>query len=251
MRKKKRKVNGICIFCGTEGEVTDEHIFPESWYPDDTPPNTPKWKAPSCKRCNNDYYGKRESNVFPFLAMTAEPNHPGARGIAERGFKAADESRGKDARGKAARAHTLELMRARAKLEKSRDIPEGADYLGWRHQYPNLLTTYVREEDILPVIGKIARGVLYLVTGERIDERFSVKPFRELSAIPPVFQGHAPNETKSCGPGVKAEIFFLPQLPKVCSLTQLTIWDTHVWYVLVIPTPEHTDSAIVDDRGRP
>jgi len=35
------------------GQVTDEHIFPLSWYPDDTPGNIWKWQAPSCFERNN------------------------------------------------------------------------------------------------------------------------------------------------------------------------------------------------------
>jgi len=50
---KKRKQNGVCIFCGKESEVTDEHIFPESWYPDDTPKDLWLWQGPACYACNH------------------------------------------------------------------------------------------------------------------------------------------------------------------------------------------------------
>src|SRR5213592_4057327 len=92
MPTKKAKLDGACVFCGALGGVTDEHVFPNAWYPDDTPADVWKWQVPSCYRCNHDYYRKRESRIFPFLGMSAEPQHPGAKGVGERAFRAADES---------------------------------------------------------------------------------------------------------------------------------------------------------------
>src|SRR5206468_71317 len=102
-------------------------------------------------RCNHDYYGARESRVFPFLGMSAEPDHPGAKGIGERAFRAADESIGKKPKDKASRAHVRELMRERAKWIRAEDVPEGADPLGWRHQRRALLMSSVAMSDLYPV----------------------------------------------------------------------------------------------------
>ncbi|MBW3565470.1 MAG: HNH endonuclease [Acidobacteria bacterium] len=236
---KRRKQYGVCTFCGKEGEVTDEHIFPESWYPDDTPKNEPKWIAPSCYECNHVKYAPKEARIFPFLAMTAEPDHPGAKGIGQRGFRAADETQGKNDRDKAARARVRELMRERMQIVKPHEVAEGADYLGWRHQNNELLTTYVKEEDILPVIGKIARGVMYLVAGKRVDERYSVHPFRELSKVPSKFKDRKSDYSTSCGPGIVVDIaFFQPHLEPPAGFLQMKVWDTHIWYVAIIPKPE-------------
>ena len=240
MAKKKRKANGICMFCGAQGEVTDEHIFPESWYPDDTPPNTRKWKAPSCYECNHRKYAPIETRLFPFLAMTAEPDHPGAIGIAERGFRAADEAAGTKPKDKAARARVRDLMRNRFEIIKSEDVPEGADYLGWRHEQAELLTTTVDAMDLIIVIGKIARGVIYVASGERVDERYRVHPFRELSKVPPAFRGLSAHGTESCGPGIKVDIVhFQPTMALPACFMQITIWDTHVWYVAILPKDVH------------
>ena len=46
----------------------------------------------------------------------------------------------------------------------------------------------VNAEDILPVIGKIARGFIYIDSGQRVTDDFVVKVFRELSAVPDVFR---------------------------------------------------------------
>ena len=189
MTKKQRKANGICIFCGVRGEVTDEHIFPLSWYPDDTPADIWKWQAPSCFACNNKKYAPKELRVFPFLAMSTDPEMPGAKGIAERAWRAADTSAGKSDKEKEARSRLRELMRKRLESLKPEDVTEGADYLGWRHQTDELVATHVKAEDILPVIGKIARGFIYIDSGQRVTDEFVVKVFRELSAVPDVFRG--------------------------------------------------------------
>jgi hypothetical protein len=245
MATLKRKLNGICIFCGAKGQVTDEHIFPESWYPDDTPGDLWLWQAPACYACNHDYYGKKEARIFPFLAMTAEPDHSGAKGIADRGFRAADENAGKKPKDKAARARTRELMRERMEILRPDEVPEGADHLGWRHENETLLATSVDINDIFPVIGKIARGVIYLDSGARVDERFSVKVFRELSNVPAVFSGLTANVTYACGPGIVVDMVRIEDHYPLMCFMQIRLWgDTHVWYAAVIPRPEHQDMVL-------
>ncbi len=215
---------------------TDEHVFPEAWYPDDTPLDLWKWQVPSCYACNHDKYGKRESRIFPFLGMTAEPDHPGAKGIGDRAFRAADESLGKKPKDKKSRARVRELMKSRARVIRSDEVPEGADHLGWRHQATTLLSTYVHEGDILPVIGKITRGVIYLDSGRRVDDDYSVKVWRELSKVPAVFLRMTANVTYSCGPGIVVDMVRVADhYPPLCFM-QIRIWgDTPVWYVAVVP----------------
>jgi hypothetical protein len=202
----KEKRHGVCVFCGAVAEVTDEHVFPEAWYPDDTPPDVWKWQVPSCYACNHEKYGKRESRIFPFLGMTAETDHAGAKGIGERAFRAADESLGKKPKDKKSRARVRELMKERAQVIRPDEVPEGADHLGWRHQATSLLSTYVHESDMLPVIGKIARGVIYIDSGRRVEDDYSVKVWRELSKVPAVFLGMTANVTYSCGPGIVVDM---------------------------------------------
>jgi hypothetical protein len=166
--------------------------------------------------------------------MATDPEMPGAKGIAERAFRSATEEAGKNPKDKSARARVCELIRERLEVTRSQDIPEGADYLGWRHQVDELMTTHVRSEDLLPVIGKIARGFIYIDTGQRVTEDYVVKVFRELSNVPPQFVGITAHETAHCGPGILVDIVRIDPYPPT-SFMQIHIWDTHVWYVAVIP----------------
>ena len=238
----KRKRDGECAFCGARGVVTDEHVFPLSWYPADTPSDIWKWRAPSCVECNNKKYAPKELRVFPFLAMSTDPDAPGAKGIAEKAWRAADGSAASSERDREARARLRELMKQRMEVIKSNDVAEGADYLGWRHHADEVLSTYVNESDILPVIGKIARGFVYIDSGKRVPDGYVVKVFRELSNVPVEFRGMTAHETAMCGPGIKVDIVRINPYPPT-SFMQITIWDTHVWYVIVQP------KALFEDRG--
>jgi hypothetical protein len=194
--------------------------------------------VPSCFECNNNFYGKRENRIFPFLGLSAEPDHPGAKGIAKRALRAMDESRGKKPKDKEARARVRELFRSRMTIIKANEVPEGADHLGWRHENEELLGTWLDENGVLPVIGKIARGFIYIDSGFRLTRdhpEFTVKPFRELSKVPKEFLGLTASETAACGPGIVIDIVrFAGHYPPL-SFMQITVWNTHVWYVAVVP----------------
>ena len=59
---KKKLGPGKCVHCLKDVEERNsDHVFPESWYPDSTPPNLEKWQIPSCIPCNSEY-GKLEQD---------------------------------------------------------------------------------------------------------------------------------------------------------------------------------------------
>jgi hypothetical protein len=42
---------GICAYCSSEGEVTEDHIFPQCLWTGRVPKRVPK--VPECRRCNH------------------------------------------------------------------------------------------------------------------------------------------------------------------------------------------------------
>jgi hypothetical protein len=61
---------GKCVHCLKEGvELTSDHMFPKSWYPDATPENLEKWQFPSCFACNQRY-SKIEDDLRNRFALT-------------------------------------------------------------------------------------------------------------------------------------------------------------------------------------
>src|SRR5580704_2378724 len=67
---------GKCVHCLKDVDARNsDHVFPESWYPDSTPPGVEKWQIPSCIRCNSDY-GKLEQDFFVKVGLCLDPFDP-------------------------------------------------------------------------------------------------------------------------------------------------------------------------------
>jgi hypothetical protein len=77
---KKRPRLGKCVHCLKDGvRVTDDHVFPRSWYPENTSASIEKWTIPACFQCNNEY-GEIEQDLLIRLGLCIDPQSPGALG---------------------------------------------------------------------------------------------------------------------------------------------------------------------------
>jgi len=56
---------------------TWDHVFPRSWYPDNTPKDLEKWQVPACQPCNANY-GKLENQLMILLGMCVDPSKAAA-----------------------------------------------------------------------------------------------------------------------------------------------------------------------------
>jgi len=65
-----------CIYClDYFDSITNDHVFPKSWYLRSVPKNIEKWKVPSCARCNNIYSKLEEELLTPLgLCMNTDNN---------------------------------------------------------------------------------------------------------------------------------------------------------------------------------
>lgn len=73
-----------CIHCLKYfDKLTEDHIFPDSWYPESTPSNLEKWTAPSCDTCNKKL-GSAEEELFYRLAVCLDENDIAARGLSRK-----------------------------------------------------------------------------------------------------------------------------------------------------------------------
>ena len=46
-----------CVYClKLFEELTSDHVFPKSWYPETTPENLEKWQMPACVECNQEKF---------------------------------------------------------------------------------------------------------------------------------------------------------------------------------------------------
>jgi len=228
---KKRKRQGECIYCGKVGPVTDEHVLPDAWYPDDTPPDEWRWQVPACSRCNARY-GKMESKILPFLAMSVEPWQRGGKGITEKAWRSLDVSCARDEEHAKKRTHVRELMRRRFARAPLSEVVNALP-LGWKQQLGTYATTYVRYEDCWPVFGKIVRGLSYIVSGgQRITEEYAVRIFRDFDLVPLIFR-MTPAIAYSCGPGILVQRIGIDPYPM--AFYEVVIWNTHRYFAIVMP----------------
>ena len=87
MAKKKTKP-GRCVHClRITGVTEDDHVFPDSWYPDSTPTTVQRWTAPSCPRCNREH-GRLENDLFIRLSMCVDSKKMAAAGLAAKAMRA-------------------------------------------------------------------------------------------------------------------------------------------------------------------
>src|SRR4051794_2428264 len=95
---RRRPAPGRCIHCLEYSDnMTWDHIFPQAWYPDSTPPEMEKWDAPSCALCNNEY-SKIEERLLMALGLCLDPTEAASAGVGERARRSIDPKLGRDER---------------------------------------------------------------------------------------------------------------------------------------------------------
>jgi len=69
-----------CVHCLRVTDTTKDHVFPFSWYPDNTPASVQRWTAPSCRRCN-EKFGALETDLLVRLIGCVDPSEVAAAGL--------------------------------------------------------------------------------------------------------------------------------------------------------------------------
>jgi hypothetical protein len=92
----KKFGEGRCVHCLSYfRNLTSDHVFPDSWYPESTPPGIEKWQVPSCTGCNA-LNGRNEEDLLVRLGLCIERDHFASLGIAQKAMRAFDSSLGKN-----------------------------------------------------------------------------------------------------------------------------------------------------------
>jgi hypothetical protein len=155
-----------------DSELTIEHVFPRSWYPDGHPENE-MLKAPSCRTCNQRL-GKSEERVLLPLITTLHPE-PRTTSIWERTLRSIDAKVARDERDAGARhkrgTNFVERISIRDPGDTSgalwtpQDQPIGTFVTESGIQFRAHLTTEIPWPDLEAVGIKFLRGCYYEHTG--------------------------------------------------------------------------------------
>jgi hypothetical protein len=161
--------SGRCVHCLREVDgITEDHLFPRSWYPTTTPRNLEKWKFPACGPCNRGH-GKREEQLRLLLAACVDPKADAAAGIWAKALDSVNPEKARDAldaiKRKSARRNFLSRIKEADPSWSGSALPE---------IHPNRpkggLGLLVPVKDIHNFIEKLVRGTVYLTERRYVEE---------------------------------------------------------------------------------
>lgn len=83
----EKSSKGRCVHClRFTDDITDDHVFPDSWYPENTPTTVQRWTVPCCRPCNKNL-GMLESDLLVRLALCLDPKSEATKGISEKALR--------------------------------------------------------------------------------------------------------------------------------------------------------------------
>jgi hypothetical protein len=176
MAKKVKLGPGKCVHCLKEVEERNyDHVFPESWYPDSTPPDIEKWQIPSCIPCNSDY-GKLEQEFLIKIGLCLEPDNPASATIVQkalRSLKPAAARNPRDARHRFGRS-----QRIVAEALEGDKIPDHGHFPGLGDRWADIsgerTAILVPKESFVRITEKIVRGICFIEDGIFIEPPYTI-----------------------------------------------------------------------------
>jgi hypothetical protein len=167
---------GKCVHCLKDVAKRNwDHVFPVSWYPDSTPPNTEKWKIPSCIPCNSSY-GKIENDLRDLVGLCLDPQNPASQSIVLAALRSLNWKVGQDptdaqnrlARGRRIMSQTLH----------GKQIPQESLYPGMP-QYEDVpaedrVGILIPAEYFPRMTEKIVRGIFYIEEKQFIEPPYLI-----------------------------------------------------------------------------
>lgn len=164
---------GRCVHCLQEVDaITNDHLFPRSWYPTTTPQNLEKWKFPACGPCNRAY-GKLEEELRLLLAACIDPKGDAGAGIWAKAVDSMDPTKARGAldaiKRKSTRKRFLKRVRQADPSSTNGVLPEiHVD------RPKGELALLVPAEATHKFIEKLVRGTIYLTERRYIEQHQEV-----------------------------------------------------------------------------
>jgi len=160
MGRKKKKGEGECVYCGSFGKITDDHIPPKLIFPKPWPKNL--ICVPSCKKCNNSYSTDDEYFRMMILFRHDLEQHPAYKKLSPTIFRGLRKP-GRDA------LRTAVVRNVR----KVKVVTKSGLYMGDAHSYNVDLSRLDR------VAARIATGLFFHETGNRVPDDFTTIAYSE------------------------------------------------------------------------
>lgn len=217
----------VCTYCLDDfPELTKDHVFARSWYPDSTPDNTYKPQVPACSPCNNKY-SHYEEELLLLLAMCADPSHPASLGIVAKALRSVDPSQARGPRDAFGRRGKRQRLLKR--IQPMDRLPTSGLLPSFRENWLSGSRTaiLVPAEELKTVVKKWIRGIHYLTTGRRIGRQEVIDVFfAEDEHAEAAFKLLRPHTKQYIhGPGIVIEQAVAAERGEEISLYDITIWE--------------------------
>ena len=172
----KRPLPGKCVYClEMYDDLTWDHVFPSSWYPDSTPDTMPKWKVPCCNDCNN-IYSRIEENIRLRLGICLNTHDKKAQGIPEKSLRSITPECAQNERERDIRQRKREKIKG--EIAQCDAIPEKGILPGFGKR-PGVATAPYASIPISPnelkAFGKkLVRGATYALDEAFIENDYDI-----------------------------------------------------------------------------
>jgi len=228
------KTSGRCVHClRLTEEITDDHVFPHSWYPDSTPATVQRWTVPCCRECNNRL-SLLETDLLLRLALCLDPASEAAAGLSSRALR----SLGLDTTN-LSDSEKEHRKRRKAKL-KSELLPL-SEIAGQPGVIPGLSRQWVGQEGqfavpipwaALSIIAeKIARGCEYKLKERYVETPYAIRTtISDPDEVSPTFSSH--RRLIDFGPGCQVLRVFITEDPKIVR-HRILIWGALCMHTLI------------------
>jgi len=157
-------------------ELTSDHIFPKSWYPETTPEGIEKWQMPSCRECNSRM-GKIENELLLKFGLCVPPFAPSSLGIAQKAMRSIDPRFARNSHDAGRRKKKRERL-LRETIDPT-TVPLSSMLSGFGFhagQDPTQETAItVAEADLKAIAVKIIRGTTWAIDEKYIEPDYEIK----------------------------------------------------------------------------
>ena len=213
-----------CIHCLRRTEsITADHVVPNSWYPDTTPPTVQRWTAPSCAECNQAL-GQLEKDLLIRLILCVNPKSESTSGLASKALRSLGLDNDELPEGE---KNHRERLRAKIRSE----LMPYAELVGNPGAIPGLgppenqsaqWAITIPWAGLSIVAEKIVRGCEYKLKNRIVEPPYGIRTFVSESAI--VAEPYASfAKSFDFGPGCNVRRLFATENPNV-GLYWISIW---------------------------
>jgi len=235
------KKSGKCVYCLNDFiELTSDHVFPSSWYPETTPENLEKWQVPSCEKCNKKY-GKIEEDLLIRFGLTISPNKLASLGISDKVLRSLNPKKGRNIkdtymRYKKRQKFISDLIPA-YKYPINTYVPNFEPKN--TYQYYNGIGIPLPCNDLILFAKKLVKGITYITKDQYLDENFEINVFflenNDAEPIKNMINKFGIEYHR--GPGIKITIGNAIDAPEYGAY-HILIWNRINIYCLVMPAKD-------------